>query len=94
MIHAREDYARFQDPATQEPKLLGAGCSPVGEDEPVFLLRGKDKFFVPMLKAYMKLIAADHNVGYDMELAIDKHIEYSEWWQSREGTKTPDMPES
>jgi len=33
MIHAREDYNRIQDPENKIPK-----------NEPVFLLRGQDKF--------------------------------------------------
>lgn len=44
MIHARSDYNRIQDPAVDDPSLLSEGSTPIGVDEPVFLLRAKDQF--------------------------------------------------
>lgn len=37
MIHARPDYNRFQDPAIDDPSLLGEGSTPIRVDEPVML---------------------------------------------------------
>lgn len=41
MLHAREDYNRFQDPLNKIP-----------EDEPVFLLRAQDKLAWHVVKIY------------------------------------------
>lgn len=43
MIHARDDYNRIQDPAVDNPSMLGAGSTPIAEDEPVFLIRAQDQ---------------------------------------------------
>lgn len=48
MIHAREDYNRIQDPDGK-----------IGEDEPVFLLRAKDKYFVRTVQYYASLVEKD-----------------------------------
>lgn len=45
MKHAREDYNRFQDPAGLIP-----------EDEPVFLLRGQDKYAAAIVELYSTLV--------------------------------------
>ena len=52
MIHARSDYDRIQDPAVNDPSLLSEGSTPIGEDEPVFLIRAKDKYAVMCLQAW------------------------------------------
>ena len=41
MLHARDDYNRFQDPLNKIP-----------EDEPVFLLRAQDKLAWHIVKIY------------------------------------------
>jgi len=100
MIHARHDYDRFQDPALAEPTLLGDGCSPIGEDEPVMLFRAKDVHFVGILHDYLKRLREDFNkYGGDAEnyermvSALDGHIALARRWQTAHGTKAPDMPE-
>lgn len=45
MLHAREDYNRFQDPA---------GIIP--QDEPVFILRGQDKYAAETVEFYCSLV--------------------------------------
>lgn len=50
MIHAREDYNRIQDPKGLIP-----------QDEPVFLLRGQDRFTPRMLALYRRLLIAEGN---------------------------------
>lgn len=42
MIHARNDYNRIQDPAEGNPDMISNGSTPIGSDEPVFLLRAQD----------------------------------------------------
>lgn len=88
MIHARDDYSRFQDPALDDPSLLGEGCSPIGEDEPVFLLRAKDIYFVSMLLAYRDNFLND----FEMYAAITAHVDRAQEWRERNETKFPDMP--
>ena len=51
MKHARKDYNRIQDPENKIP-----------EDEPVFLLRGKDPFAATVVRTYARLCA---NNGLD-----------------------------
>ena len=62
MIHAREDYQRFQDP---EGKIK--------EDEPVLLFRAQDIHFVPVLNYYKELLEKSGN--NKMAYCIGKHIE-------------------
>lgn len=54
MKHARADYDRIQDPA---------GLIPA--DEPVFLLRGQDRFAALAVEIYADIVAAN---GGDAEL--------------------------
>ena len=42
MKHARPDYDRIQDPAVNDSSLLSEGATPIGREEPVFLLRAQD----------------------------------------------------
>lgn len=95
MIHARKDYNRIQDPALTDPSLLGEGSTPFGEDEPVFLLRAKDEFFVPMLEHYQQLLQHTHPIreqAEPMAWAIADHIETAHYWQLANGSRLPDMP--
>ena len=48
MKHARNDYDRIQDPSGKIP-----------EEEPVFLLRGQDKFAAKAVRAYARLVEAE-----------------------------------
>ena len=75
MIHAREDYNRFQDPDNKIP-----------QNEPVFLFRAQDKHFIKVLKYYQFLLWEDSPTSSIIDL-IDKHIELSKDWP----TKTPDV---
>ena len=85
MIHARKDYnLRVQD---------NANIIPV--DEPVFLLRGQDKFAPEILRRYLTLVE-EHNTDHqndEMIFAIKQHIEFMINWQKERNIKVPDMPE-
>jgi hypothetical protein len=93
MIHARKDYDRIQDPALGDPSLLGEGCSPIGEDEPVFLLRAKDKNFQLMLQRYMQLLAVDPEFDVETMNSVSRQVVRATAWQKANGTKSPDAPE-
>lgn len=81
MKHARADYDRIQDPAGK-----------IGEDEPVFLLRAQDKFFVEMLEHYRGCLLARR--VYDMAHLVDEQIDRAHAWRGLHGTKLPDLPPS
>ena len=88
MIHDRTDYNRIQDPLNK-----------FGEDEPVFLLRAQDDFFLPMLIEYVKL---NETTGRDgrmprikqrMTDSLMAHLKLAREWRRAHKTKMPDMPE-
>lgn len=89
MIHARRDYARFQDPALENPELLGEGSKPIAADEPVMLFRASDENFIPVLEKYRDLT---WKTSRDIADAVNAQIDLARKWQREHGTKTPDMP--
>lgn len=82
MKHARKDYNRIQDPEGLIP-----------ENEPVFLLRGKDVLAPGILREYaVRTIKA----GGDQLIAentLQQAIEMDKY-QSEFGNKLADMPEN
>lgn len=80
MIHARTDYDRIQDPENK-----------IGKDEPVFLLRGTDKFAPATIRFWAELVGAsgDEELSEYIKLWADK----TELWQLTNKSKTPDTPE-
>jgi hypothetical protein len=91
MLHARIDYNRIQDPALQDPSLLSDGSSPIGEDEPVFLVRAKDAAFNATVMAWME---AHLDAGGDpaMHAAMAAHLGRAIAWRKKHGTKVADAP--
>lgn len=87
MIHAREDYQPIQDPGGL-----------ILEDEPVFLLRAKDKCFITMLQLYLFLnsVANTSPNNYEMLKSINGHIELAAKWQAehRDIVKFADLPKT
>ena len=78
MLHARNDYMRFQDPWNKIP-----------QDEPVMLFRGQDKHFVTILLSYLVLLEDDDNPDLRLVEAVRNHIERGKRWPY---TRVPDMP--
>lgn len=79
MIHAREDFNRIQDPAKK-----------IANDEPVFLIRAKDKVSAPAVREWARL----HWVaGGDIKLShmALKHARLMEKWQADNGRKSADL---
>ncbi len=92
MIHARHDYNRIQDPAVENPALLGEGSTPIGEKEPVFLLRAQDKYAARTVAFYAGQLGAALDVDPDMAaLALHWSSMMASWGQVST-TKSPDMP--
>lgn len=92
MIHARDDYNRMQDPAIDDPTLLGhPNSSPIGIDEPVMLFRAKDKHMVAVLQAYRAIIEADRDADTTIPYRLTEHIYRVLQWQKLNGSKSPDL---
>ncbi len=91
MRHARKDYDRLQDPALKDPKLLGAGCAPIGEDEPVFLVRAKDRLAPHNLFDYAQR-AEDSGCAKELVESVRTHARAMLAWQETHGCKEPDLP--
>jgi hypothetical protein len=79
MLHAREDYARIQDPAGK-----------IGEDEPVFLIRATDIVAADVVHHWAIL---NHEAGGDEELSnlALEHARRIRVWQARNGCKPADL---
>lgn len=79
MIHAREDYNRIQD-----------STGKIAEDEPVFLIRAKDRVSAPALRAWAEL---NNVAGGDPELSrlTYAHADAMEAWQVLHGRKPADL---
>ncbi|GJQ61074.1 MAG: hypothetical protein SCALA702_01270 [Melioribacteraceae bacterium] len=79
MKHAREDYSRIQDPKNIIP-----------EDEPVFLLRGQDKFAPELLHRWAGKLRLS---GGDPKMAklVEEHAQSMIEWQKNKVSKMPDL---
>lgn len=80
MKHARSDYNRIQDPAKLIP-----------EDEPVFLLRGQDKFAPQMLDHYLELMFGVVKDQKMFDLVSQLQDDMMDW-QVEHRVKIPDLP--
>lgn len=77
MKHAREDYSRIQDPTGKIP-----------EDEPVFLLRGQDKYAAQVVEYWTWLVAMGGGSTEIVDMAHN-HAVLMENWPIK---KRPDLP--
>jgi hypothetical protein len=78
MKHARADYDRIQDPE---------GLIPV--DEPVFLLRGQDRFAAETVRYYAYLVQHSRDPDMKIVFAAQRQAEVMDAWSTH---KAPDMP--
>ena len=80
MIHARSDYMHIQD-----------NTGKIKEDEPVFLLRAKDKLAPGTLRFWANML--EEAKGDPIAIAAArKHAEVMKQWQKENGSKFPDTP--
>lgn len=106
MIHARPDYNRIQDPANPEtnPEVtaqdwqawgMNPSATPIGKDEPVFLLRAQDKHFLAAVEAYGNLVAEDETMDESerkkIVAACIVQASRAALWQAENGCKSPDL---
>ena len=83
MIHAREDYMGIQDPE---------GCTSIAEDEPVFLLRGKDKLAVETIRFWANLLK-ERGGSIEDANSVLQFADDMKAWQLANETKVPDTPD-
>jgi len=81
MKHARKDYDRIQDPAGLIPK-----------DEPVFLLRGQDKFAPQLLRDWAHNLLGSNGDPVMAEMVFQQALAMEDW-QMIHVSKIPDLPE-
>lgn len=79
MLHARQDYNRIQDPKNLIP-----------QDEPVFLIRGKDICAPATLEKWCEE-ARKYGVDQSMIDKVQSHADYIRVWQIENESKVPDM---
>ena len=83
MKHKRPDYNRIQDPA---------GLIPA--DEPVFLLRGKDRAAPAAVRFWAEAALALGADGELTSLAYDQAAAMEAWQAEHGGGQVPDLPTS
>jgi len=79
MKHARKDYQRIQDPENK-----------IGKDEPVFLLRAKDRLMIPTMNTWIAY-AQKAKVDKKMIQMVEDFKTEVMFWQQENGCKTPDL---
>ena len=80
MLHARTDYNRIQDPENK-----------IKENEPVFLLRAKDKFAPATVRMWAELVRASGDET--LALYVERWAKIMDSWQNMYGCSVPDVPE-
>lgn len=80
MKHAREDYNRIQDPAGLIP-----------EDEPVFLLRAKDRYAPEVVLHWAERVREEGGEADIVTAAISQAFSMMNW-QQKHGCQMPDLP--
>lgn len=79
MLHARESYNRIQDPAGK-----------IADDEPVFLLRAKDKLAPDTMRFWATRLREEGGDLAMVEMVL-KHADLAEEWQKEYTCKLPDL---
>lgn len=89
MKHARPDYNRIQDPAINDPSLLSEGSTPIGKDEPVFLLRAQDRTAAQVVAYWAWLNERIHDHDPKAVAFAKSHAKLMDQWQPQ---KIADVP--
>ena len=80
MIHARKEYNRIQDPENK-----------IGEDEPVFLLRAKDKTAPQIVLIWAATQRDNPNADPKLIKMAEQHAHKMEEWQIENDCKWADL---
>lgn len=81
MIHARSDYNRIQDPENLIP-----------EDEPVFLLRAKDKTSPQIVRLWASAQRQNPKADFRMIKLAEQWADKMEAYGFENGNQWPDVP--
>jgi hypothetical protein len=81
MKHARQDYDRIQDPSNLIPK-----------DEPVFLLRAKDKTAPAIVRAWANAQKTNPEADHQMIKEVEQHADVMEAYGNKHGNKWANTP--
>lgn len=81
MIHARKDYQHIQDPTGK-----------IGEDEPVFLLRAKDRTAPHLVRMWAAAQRQNPKVDPEVIRTAEQHARDMEAWQEKNSYKWADLP--
>ena len=79
MMHARPDYNRIQDPGVENPDLIPNGSTPIGEKEPVFILRAQDKTASAVVRYWAALNSYEGGDSNAVQLALAQAVRMDEW---------------
>lgn len=88
MKHARTDYNRIQDPAVKDKSLLKLGATPIGIDEPVFLLRAQDRTAAMTLRFWAFIQKAFPDYDPKAVALAEEHARLMDEWPHK---KTSDV---
>jgi hypothetical protein len=66
--------------------------APIAADEPVFLLRAKDRHAPDTIRRWAELVYARGKGNGDMSSMAMDHADTMERWQREHGCKDPDLP--
>lgn len=86
MLHARNDYNRIQDPGLENPGLIPNGSTPIGKDEPVFILRAQDETASAVVRFWASLNTQGDPIA--VQLALEQARRMDAW----PNKKTADVP--
>lgn len=90
MRHARSDYDRIQDPAATNPLVVAHG-TPIGQDEPVFIIRARDIVAPETVRAWA-VLARDAGADLALVALAERWADEMEEWQMAHGAHVPDVP--
>lgn len=66
--------------------------TPIADDEPVFLLRGKDRHAPDAIRFWAERVYARGRGNGEMSSMAMDHVHAMERWQREHGCKDPDLP--
>lgn len=65
--------------------------TPIGDDEPVFVLRARDAMAIPVLDAYAQLCSAHGSPSEHLQSVLQTHNAFRDWQDAHPGdVKQPD----
>lgn len=85
-----EAVSRASKVIAKYDEYLSLRTTPIGEEEPVFLLRGKDRFIVATVGAYAN---SCRSYGLPHSEGVRNFVEHVRQWQQENSRQIPTVPE-